>query len=84
MVTAEWITFLSSRDRNWMNFAPRPCYIELKIKIAENMKLFSIRVKKSFDAIVLPKMATSFALFESIFLRNRFPVRYFYGKEQKI
>ena len=47
------------------------CYLEFKLSYLENMKLFSIRVKELFEPIVLRKKATGFALFKSIFLRNR-------------
>ena len=55
------------------------CYLEFKLRYLENLKLFSIRVKELYEPIVLQKKKKKkkkkrrrvFALFESIFLRNR-------------
>ena len=43
----------------------------VKLRYLKNLKLFSIRVKELFEHIVLRKKAANFALFKSIFLRNR-------------
>ena len=48
------------------------CYLEFKLRYLKNLKLFSIRVKELFEPIVLRKKGDGFfALFKSIFLRNR-------------
>ena len=48
------------------------CYHEFKLCYLKNQKLFSIRVKELSEPIVLRKEVDwFFALFESIFLRNR-------------
>ena len=65
------LTFL--RGDNWMHFAighiALPgllCYIELKLRYLKNLKLFPITVKELFEP-----MRRVFALFKSIFLRDR-------------
>ena len=62
------------------------CYLEFKLFCLKNLNFFSIRVKELFGPIVLPKKVTSFALFKSIFLRNRSlsNARWFYSKKHKI
>ena len=47
------------------------CYLEFKLRYLKNLKLFSIRVKESFEPIVLQKRRRDFALFITFFLRNR-------------
>ena len=48
------------------------CYLEFKLHYLENLKLFSIRVKELFESILMRKKRQQvFALFKSIFLRNR-------------
>ena len=59
------------------------CYLEFKLRYLKNLKLFSIRVKELFELIVLRRV---FALFKSIFLRNRSlsNARWFWCKKCKI
>ena len=48
------------------------CYLEFKLHYLRNLKLFSTRVKELFEPIVLrEKKRRDFALFKSIFLKNR-------------
>ena len=44
------------------------CYLEFKLRYHENQKLFSIRVKELFEPVLRRRV---FAVFKSIFLRNR-------------
>ena len=66
------------------------CYHEFKLRYLKNLKLFSVRVKELFEPrpIVLwkKKRRRVFALFKSIFLRNRSLCNagWFYGKKRKI
>ena len=63
------------------------CYIEFKLRYLKNLKLFSIRVKRIIWACsVMNKSRWVFALFKSIFLRNRSFSNgsWFYGKKRKI
>ena len=66
------------------------CYHEFKLRYLKNHKLFSIRVKELFEPVVLQKKKKKkrrvFALFKSIFLRNRSlsNARYFYGKNANL
>ena len=63
------------------------CYLEFKLSYLKNLKLFSIRVKELFEPIVLRKKRRRvFALFKSIFLRNRSSsnARWFYTKKVQI
>ena len=64
------------------------CYHEFKLRYLKNQKLFSIRVKELFEPIILRKKRRRvFALFKSMFLRNRsLPVMLgdFYDKKRKI
>ena len=47
------------------------CYLEFKLCYLKNLKLFSIRVKESFEPIVLrKKKATGFCSFYNIFLEK--------------
>ena len=62
------------------------CYLEFKLWHLKNLKLFSIRVKELFGPIFLwGKKWHVFALFTSIFLRNRSLSndRWLYGKKRK-
>ena len=62
------------------------CYHKFKLRYLRNQKLFSIRVKELFESIVLRKIKRRvFALFKSIFLRNRSlsNARLFYDKKRK-
>ena len=62
-----------------MHFAHGPivyCDLEFKLRYLKNLKLFLIRVKELFEPMVLRKKEKKksrlvFALFKSIFLRNR-------------
>ena len=57
---------------NWED--PVYCYLEFKLSYLKNLKLFSIRVKELFEPIVKiikNKGWRGFALFKSIFSRNR-------------
>ena len=63
------------------------CYLEFKFRYLKALKLFSIRVKELFEPIALEKKRRRvFALFKSIFLRNRSlsNARRFYSKKRKI
>ena len=60
------------------------CYLKFKLRYLKNQKLFPIRVKESFEPIVLRNKGDGvFALFISICLRNRSlsNARCFYGKK---
>ena len=67
------------------------CYLEFQLCNPKNLQLFSIRVKELFEPIVLQKKKKKkkrriFALFKSIFLRNRSlsTVVWFNDKKRKI
>ena len=63
------------------------CYHEFKLRYLKKQKLFSIWVKELFEPTVLRKKRRwLFALFKSIFLRNRSlsNARWFYDKKCKI
>ena len=72
------------------------CNLEFRLSYNNDLKLFSIRVKESFEPIVLrektkqqqqqQKKRQVFAIFKSIFLRNRSlsDARWFNGKKCKI
>ena len=76
------------RGHIWIHFAHRLlvyCYLEFKLRYLKNLKLFSI--KDLFEPIVLRKRRRRvFALFKSIFLRNRSlsNARWFCGRKRKI
>ena len=77
------------RGHNWVHFTHRLvyCYHEFKLRYLKNQKLFSTTVKALFEPTVLRKKRRRiFALFKSIFLRNRSlsNARWFYGKKRKI
>ena len=80
-----------TRKRSWLRVAT-PLSIVLTcirgyncMPLAQNLKLFSIRVKELFEPIVLWRRGV-LALFISIFLRNRSlsDARWFYGKTRTI
>ena len=82
----ETICYLNNlRGHNW--FCPYAiivyCYLEFKLRYLKNVKLFSVRVKELFEPVVLRKRQRVFALFKSIFLRNRSlsNARWFCGKK---
>ena len=50
-----------------MHFALRPCYLKFKLRYLKNLKLFSIRVKKIFEPIVLRRKGDEFLLFLKAF-----------------
>ena len=63
------------------------CYLKFKLRYLKNLKLFSIRVKKLFEPIVLERKCDGFiALFKSIFMRNwsLSNAKWFYGKKCEI
>ena len=68
------------RGHNWVHSAHGlQCIVKFKLRYLKNLKLFPIRVKELFELMV-------FALFKSIFLRNRSlsNARWFYGKKSRI
>ena len=68
------------------NDAP-DCYLEFKLSYLDNLKLFSIRVKRIiWTCSFVKKRRQVLALFISIFLRNRSlsDARWFCGKKHKI
>ena len=80
--------FYCLRGHNWVHFAHRIvyCYVEFKLLYLKNQKLFLIRVKELFEPISSAKKARQvFALFKSIFLRNRSlsNARWIYDKRRK-
>ena len=87
---SESVSVNELKGHNWVHFAHRLlvyCYLEFRFHYLKNLKLFSIRVKELFEPIVLQKKSWwVFALFKSIFLRNRYlsTTRQSYGKKRKI
>ena len=65
-------------------FAHRPyvyCFFEFKLRYFKNLKMFSVRVKKLSEPIVLWKKATGFSSFYKHFLSY---AGWFSGKKRKI
>ena len=87
-IIVESISIKGSQLGAFFPYAIVYCYHEFKLRYLKNKKLFSIRVKELFKPIVLrKKKATCFALFKSIFLRNRslsINAMWFYSKKCKI
>ena len=92
IVTRFWLIEWIQSIKGWQLDAFSPyaivyCYLEFKLSILKNLKLFSIRVKQLSEPIVLWRKGDGFlALFISIFLRNRSlnGARWFYGEKRKI